>query len=142
MFTGNYERTLDGKGRLVLPPKYRTKLPEGGYLAPLGDHLGLYPSQEFEDMLERVTERVRNGEVDQDALFGLASLAEEVQVDGQGRVGLPPRLRAKAGLDDNNEVVVVGAVKYVQIWNAARWAERQEAIETSAAAAIAAGKTL
>lgn len=141
MFTGNYERTLDGKGRLVLPPKHRSKLPGVGFLAPRGDRLGLYPPQEFEDMLDRVTERVRNGEVHPDALIGLSSSAEEVELDAQGRIGLPPRLRAKAGFE-TNEVVVVGAVRHIEIWSAARWAERNEALEAKAAEAIAQGKTI
>jgi MraZ protein len=140
VFTGNYERTLDGKGRLVLPPKHRTKLPEGGFLAPLGDCLRLYPADEFQRLLDRMTEQARNGEVDPGALLGVSSSAEEVEPDAQGRIGLPPRLRSKAGL--GTDVVVVGAVNHVQIWNADRWADQSEDLDRFTDEAVRSGKTI
>lgn len=131
-FTGSYERTLDGKGRLVLPPKVRSKLPEGGFLVPLNGCLGLYPAEAFKDLVDRMTARVRNEQMPADALVAITSSAEEVELDAQGRIGLPPRLRSRAAID-TNDVVVVGASNHVQIWNTARWAENEDARTTSVA---------
>ena len=141
MFTGNYERTLDGKGRLVLPPKHRTKLPEGGFLVPLGGCLRLYPADEFQRLLDRMTEQARSGEVREAAVLAISSSAEEVEPDAQGRVGLPPRLRTKAEMT-NNEVVVVGNVGHVQIWSAERWAAQVDDLERQAEDAHQSGKTI
>lgn len=138
MFTGNYERTLDGKGRLVLPPKHRARLPGGGYLTPHADCLGLYPAEEFEAMLQRMTDQVRAGQLDRGALVGMSSSAEEVELDAQGRIGLPPRLRAFAALE--SDVVVAGAVDHVEIWSATRWAQQGTAFTDRAVAALAEGK--
>jgi MraZ protein len=138
VFTGNYERTLDGKGRLVLPPKHRAKLPEGGYLTPHAGCLALWPAAEFQAMLGRMTEQVRHGQLDRTALMGISSSAEEVELDAQGRIGLPPRLRAFAGLDA--DVVVAGAVDHVQIWSKPRWSDESPSFTDSAVAAFADGK--
>ena len=141
MFTGNYERTLDGKGRLVLPPKHRSKLPEGGFLVPLGGCLRLYPADEFQDLLDRMTEQARSGEVREAAVLAISSSAEEVEPDAQGRIGLPPRLRTKAELT-NNEVVVVGNYRHVQIWSAEKWAAQVPDLEMQAEEAALSGKTV
>ena len=141
MFTGNYERTLDGKGRLVLPPKHRTRLPEGGFLVPLGGCLRLYPADEFQRLLDRMTEQARSGEVREAAVLAISSSAEEVEPDAQGRIGLPPRLRNKAEMT-NNEVVVVGNVGHVQIWSAAKWSAMVDDLEAQAEEAHLSGKTI
>jgi MraZ protein len=141
VFTGNYERTLDGKGRLVLPPKHRSKLPEGGFLVPLGGCLRLYPADEFQDLLDRMTVQARNGEVREAAVLAISSSAEEVEPDAQGRISLPPRLRTKAELT-NNEVVVVGNVRHVQIWSAEKWAAQAPDLEQQAEEAAQSGKTI
>jgi MraZ protein len=140
VFTGNYERTLDGKGRLVLPPKHRTKLPEGGFLVPLGECLRLYPADEFQRLLTRMTEQARSGEVAPAAVLAISSSAEEVEPDAQGRIGLPPRLRTKADLA--TEVVVVGAYEHIEVWSAERWAAQLDELERQADEAVRSGKTI
>jgi MraZ protein len=138
VFTGTYERTLDGKGRLVLPPKHRAKLPGGGYLTPHAGCLAFWPADAFEAMLRRLTEQVRDGSLERAALVGISSSAEEVELDAQGRIGLPPRLRGFAGLEA--DVVVAGAVDHVQIWDAARWRDESPTFTESAVTAFAEGK--
>src|SRR5690606_7710532 len=103
----------------------RTKLPEGGYLLPLNDCLGLYPKDVFRELIDRKTEEVRTGEMSMKALRRITSSAEEVDIDAQGRVGIPPRLREKTGIEAN-DVVVVGANTYVEIWSATQWTAEEE----------------
>jgi MraZ protein len=139
VFTGNYERTLDGKGRLVLPPKHRTKLPEGGFLVPLGGALRLYPADAFQEMLDRLTDEARRGERSPGAVLAISSSAEEVEPDAQGRIGLPSRLRAAADL--GTDVVVVGAYRHIEVWSAERWAARQDELQVQADDAAKSGMT-
>lgn len=138
MFTGNYERTLDGKGRLVLPPKHRAKLSGVSYLAPHAGCLALWPAADFEAMLSRLTDEVRAGTVSRAALIGASSMAEEVEPDAQGRIPLPARLRAFAALE--SDVVVAGAVDHVEIWPAERWLAEGDQFLQSAVQALAEGK--
>ena len=138
MFVGTYEHTLDGKGRLVLPSKIRVRLPDGGYLFPHADGLALYPPTEFDGMVDRLTEAVRAGRVEPDALLGVTANAEEVSLDAQGRILLPPRLREMAGLA--GDVVVLGVSDHIQIWSIDAWRNRREAITRTATDAFAAGR--
>jgi MraZ protein len=138
VFTGTYERSLDGKGRLVLPPKLRAKLPEGGYLTPHAGCLALFPSQVFEEMLARMREQVRTGELERAALVGASTSAEEVELDAQGRIVLPPRLRSFAALE--NEVVVTGVYDHIEIWSAASWQLASGSFTDSAVTVFANGR--
>ena len=72
-------------------------------------------------MAKRLTEKVRAGEADQQALRAFSASAHQVKLDSQGRIGIPERLREFADLSD--DVVVVGALERVEIWNAERWQE-------------------
>jgi MraZ protein len=85
-----------------------------------------------------VTEQVRLGQLDRTALVGISSSAEEVELDAQGRIGLPPRLRAFAGLEA--DVVVAGVFDHVQIWSRPRWSDESPGFTDSAVAAFADGK--
>ena len=119
-FVGNFEHTLDDKGRLILPASFRPKLAEGAFVTPLDHCLAILPAAEFDRMADALEERVAAGEVDVNALRALASQADEVVPDSQGRVRLLPHLREIAGLD--RAVVVTGALRRIEIWDPERWA--------------------
>jgi MraZ protein len=139
VFVGTYEHSVDGKGRLVLPSKFRLKLPEGGFLAPSANGLALWPPAAFEEMVDRFTEQVRSGEADPDVVIGVTANAEEVAPDAQGRILLSPRLRELTGVGAG-EVVLLGARDHVEIWTAATWQSRRGGITRSATEAFAAGR--
>ncbi len=138
MFTGTYERSLDGKGRLVLPLKHRAKLPEGGFLAPHADCLALFPANVFEELLAHMRDQIREGRLDRDALVGVSTSAEEVELDAQGRIVLPPRLRAFAALE--GDVVVAGVYDHIEIWSAAAWSNAVGGFTDSAVSVLASGR--
>jgi len=125
---GNFEHTLDGKGRLVLPAKLRHHFGETLYVAPGAGCLQLFNPDVFDDLVARLTEAVREGEISQMAWRAFAANSEEVRPDAQGRILLPTQLRELAGLD--REVVLSGAVDRVEIWAADRWQEMQPAMTT------------
>ena len=138
MFVGTYEHSLDGKGRLVLPSKFRVRLPDGGFLSTHANGVALWPPAAFEEMVARLTDQVRAGTTDPDVVLGVTMNAEEVVPDAQGRILLPPRLRELAGLA--GDVVVLGVSDHIQIWSIEAWRNRREGITRTATDAFAAGR--
>lgn len=130
MFLGTYEPRLDEKGRLILPAKFRDELAEGLVITKGQEHcLYVWPLAEF----GRITEQLRNAPVTskatRDYLRVFFAGASDEKVDKQGRVTVPPPLRAYAGL--RRDCVVIGANNRVEIWGAAAWqhylAEQEDA---------------
>ena len=126
-FVGTFEHTIDAKGRLVLPARFRGYVAQSAFVAPQGGRLALWESGEFALMLERLRDKARLGELDSGVLLGLTSSSEEVPLDAQGRVLLSERLRTYASLD--REVVLVGAMDHVEIWDGAKWHQRRPELD-------------
>lgn len=119
MFVGTFEHSLDDKGRVVLPATFRTQLADKGFLSQFDACLGLWTEAGFAEVAQRLTDKIREGAAPQDARRAFAANAHEVRPDGQGRITIPQRLRDFAGLD--REVVVIGAIDRIEIWDLARW---------------------
>jgi len=122
--TGTYYRTLDEKLRLAIPKKLREGLigeqESVLFVAPETDRaLTLYSPLEFDRRAKRLMEvsthlaTVRNYQ----RLY--YSQAEQVELDAQGRIRLPERLIAFAGVEQ--EVVLLGVHDHVEIWERSRW---------------------
>ena len=105
MFLGTYTPKLDDKGRLTLPAKFRDALAGGLMVAKSQDH----------------------------SLAVFAAGADEQHPDAQGRITLSADLSRYAGL--SKECVVIGAVDYLEIWDAAAWQEYQQTHEENFSAA-------
>jgi MraZ protein len=114
-FVGRYEHSLDIKGRVILPAKFRAQFERGGYLA-------LWTPGEFDRQMAVMQERAESGRANRNRARLWASSSHEVEIDRQGRMAIPSYLRAFAGLE--NEVLVHGAIDRVELWNPASWAER------------------
>jgi MraZ protein len=124
VFRGGSSVKLDAKGRLALPTRYRALITEryAGQLV-LTVHtdgcLLLYPQPEWEDLelqLIRTPNQDRRTRNMQRMLVGYAT---EVEMDGNGRILIAPRLREFARLDKN--VALVGVGKKFEIWNEEAW---------------------
>ena len=120
MCLGTHTPRLDDKGRLFLPAKYRDELAEGLVLTKGQERcLYVFPRAEF----GRITEALRTAPVtakavrDYSRVF-FASASDEVP-DKQGRITLPPALRAYAGLQ--RDCVVIGANTRLEIWDTQAW---------------------
>ncbi|MBI2168968.1 MAG: division/cell wall cluster transcriptional repressor MraZ [Actinobacteria bacterium] len=123
MFLGEFQHTLDDKGRVILPVKFRDLIGEGAVIAKGRDQcLAVFPPDEWEEVARRTRELARGGERERAAARSLFAGATEVTPDRQGRVAIPNNLRVYAGLD--REVVVTGAFTHVEIWNARDWQAR------------------
>ena len=119
MFFGEYEYKVDEKGRVPLPPKFRRQMKDGVILTRLTDKcITAYPVAEWKRVAESLAKAVApaNFRKLNRAIFGSAFNAS---FDGQGRVVLPPPLRAYADIEDT--VAVVGINNYVEIWNKELW---------------------
>ena len=134
MFRGEYSLSLDPKGRLAVPSRYRERLVEccSGKLVVtislLERCLAVYPFpdwQKIEDDLRQLPALDKKAQAISHLLIGHAS---ECDLDGHGRVLVPQSLREFAGLD--KRVKIVGQVAKFELWDDAVWAERREELLT------------
>ncbi len=120
MFLGRYAHSLDAKGRLAIPARFREALAEGLVLTRGIDRcLSLYPMAAWLPLAERVSALPIT---DPDARnFRRMVFAEAVnlELDAQGRILVPPELRRYAALE--REAVVVGVHTAIEVWSPERW---------------------
>lgn len=119
-FTGTYEHTLDTKGRVIVPARFRERLADGLVLAPGQDRcIEIYPVDAFARRVEEWRARPREDRRVRSFLRVLLSGAHEDTLDSQGRVTVPPRLRDYADLD--RELVIAGADEHLELWDREAW---------------------
>ena len=134
MFLGTYEHSLDAKGRVILPAKFREQLEAGAYLAKsLDGCLALYDEEEFQKVALDMQEKARRGAIERNAVRSFAAGATEATPDRQGRISIPANLRTFAGLD--RDLIVTGALTRIEIWDAARWREIDQQADRTLAGA-------
>lgn len=120
MFLGEYRHTLDSKGRVILPSAFREELEEGLVMTVGPDHcLTVHPRSDWERVVEnlralRTTDR-------RERMFArvMLSSAQPEDLDRQGRINIPARLREYASLE--RDVAVVGADSRIELWDGAAW---------------------
>ncbi|MGH7441908.1 MAG: division/cell wall cluster transcriptional repressor MraZ, partial [bacterium] len=122
LFTGRFEYCIDDKGRLSIPARLREQVEKESQdpafivtnLQP--EFLSVYAPNEFQELMDRLG-RDENPQA-RKVLRWVSSGAETCPLDKQGRILLPEALRARAGL--GRDVVILGAVKHIEIWDPAR----------------------
>ncbi len=119
MFSSQFEHTIDGKGRMFIPAKYRDKLGSMVYLS-MGVDMNLYimTVEDWEEYRDRFLAAVSETE-DRDLIRYFFGCTTDVQVDSQGRILIPSTYLEYAGLSDS--AVIVGCGKRVEIWAPDRW---------------------
>jgi MraZ protein len=122
-FFGRYEHSLDEKGRVILPSKFRGPFEHGGYLTQYQDGcLSLWTPDQFEIQMGTMLERAESGKSDRNLVRLWASTSHELEIDRQGRMAIPSRLREYAGLE--GDVLVLGAIDRVELWNQESWDQK------------------
>lgn len=120
MFMGEYNHTIDAKGRLIIPSKFREALGDAFVVTKgLDGCLFVYDNEEwtaFEEKLKSLP--ITNKEARQFARFFLAGAAE-VEVDKQGRILVPNILREFAQI--SKDVVLIGVASRIEIWSKERF---------------------
>ena len=122
-FVGRFEHSLDTKGRVILPAKFRGPFERGGYLTENREGcLALWTPEEFERQMAAMLEQAGTGRVQRNRARLWAANSHEVEIDRQGRMPIPLHLRSFAGLVD--EVLIHGAIDRVEVWSPAVWETR------------------
>lgn len=125
MFRGRYEHTIDPKGRLSVPAKFRDVLAqyEGGLIVVPNDHaLEVYPLEEWERLEAKINEKSAFDPVVRKIGRLYVSRAKDVDMDRAGRILLPPDSRQQAGLV--REVTLLGpGRKFFEVWDRKRFEE-------------------
>jgi MraZ protein len=128
VFTGEYRHTLDDKGRLAVPARFRAELAQGAQVSNWMDGcLALHPAAVWEALAEQINALPFTDNRSRTLRRLLYGSAYEVLLDRQGRFVLPPPLRSSAGLQ--SEVVVVGAGNRIELWSPERWSKFSEQMD-------------
>ncbi|HEX2043228.1 MAG TPA: division/cell wall cluster transcriptional repressor MraZ [Acidimicrobiales bacterium] len=123
MFLGEHSHSLDAKGRVILPARFRDQLAGAFVTSEVDGCLALWPPEEFEARSLEMRARMRGSRADRDVARAFFAGAQEASPDKQGRVALPAPLRDFAHLE--RDVAITGAFDHVEIWDATTWRERK-----------------
>jgi MraZ protein len=123
LFTGSVEHSLDDKGRLVVPARFRERLGAGFFLtiAEPDPCLALYPAATWADFCARLEAAPVKDARYRSYVRHLFANTEELSVDAQGRLVIPAPLRAFAGIE--KDVVSIGSLTRVEVWAKDRYAK-------------------
>ena len=126
MFLGEHQHSLDAKGRVILPARFRDQLEGGAVMAKALDGcLAVYPNAEFARVAARLNDARNRGARERQAARTFFAGAVEITPDKQGRVAIPPTLRDYAALD--RDVIVAGNFDHIELWDAQRFREHDRA---------------
>lgn len=120
MFLGEFQHSIDTKGRLAIPARFRSKIERGAVLTRgVESCLYVYPLETWEHKARELDAAIldpRQRRMVERRFFGMAF---ECELDAQGRIIVPARYRQYAAL--NGEAVVLGARDRFEIWSPAEW---------------------
>jgi MraZ protein len=120
MFLGQYTHSLDPKGRLSIPARFRELLDAGAYITQgFEQNLMVLTATAFERLSARVNGMSLTDPTARQLKRLLFATADRVELDGSGRIRIPQFLREVAGL--NGEAVIIGAGDYFEIWSSQAW---------------------
>lgn len=123
MFMGQYEHSIDTKGRVIIPAKYREELGENFVVTRgLDGCLFLYPQPEWQNFVEKL-QGLPSNQNTRKMQRQFLSKAMEVVLDKQGRILVPSLLREIAALE--KEVVFVGMMNRVEVWDKERLKQQE-----------------
>ncbi len=130
MFLGEFQHLIDGKGRVILPAKFREELADGLVVTKgLEDCLFVYTPVEWSKLEDKIREMPLTNQNARAFTRNFFSGAAKGTPDKQGRVSLPQNLRDYAGL--NKDVVVIGVGARAEIWDKEKWTKYSAETESS-----------
>mgnify|MGYP000194440262 CR=1 FL=1 len=120
MFFGEYSYKIDEKGRVPVPPKFRSELRDGVVLTRgIEPCITAYTVPEWKKLANSLTTGSLNRNKQRRLNRAIFATAFSLNIDGQGRIALPIPLRQYADIEE--EVVVAGANNYLELWNKEQW---------------------
>ncbi len=115
-FCGEHRLSLDEKGRMRIPNKFRAKLDDEYVIFCLSnDCLFIVSQQEFKNKYERLKDTLISDETQQEAIRQLFATMQVPEEDSQGRFVLQPRLKKKVGI--TKKMVFLGVMDRIEIWS-------------------------
>ena len=128
MFIGEYQHSVDEKGRVQVPAKFRTQFKSGAVVTRgLDDSLFFYTKDEWAKIAERIAALPLSKSSARSFARLMLAGAMDVEIDKQGRMMLPKYLRQFASIKKN--VVFAGLYSRVEIWDEAKWRSYQKKME-------------
>jgi MraZ protein len=120
MFTGEYRHTVDEKGRIAVPARFRARLAEGSVLANWIDGcLAIFPRADWDRLDALISGLPFTDPAARQLQRFLYGGATEIDLDRQGRFVVPANLRDYAGL--RGDAVIVGSRDHAEIWAPDQW---------------------
>ncbi|MHB8511210.1 MAG: division/cell wall cluster transcriptional repressor MraZ [Actinomycetota bacterium] len=126
MYHGAYRHTLDAKGRVFLPAKFRAKLAGGVMVAPwFNGYLVIVDKEEWPSFLEELSEARKRGALSATMELVITSEASDEEPDAQGRISIPQIHRDHAKVD--KELFFLGRGKRIEVVAAQVWDSKRAA---------------
>jgi MraZ protein len=131
MFRGSSEHILDAKGRIIVPTRFRDVIRAGGgeavMVTRMDGSLFAYALSEWGKIEDRIMALAEKGEHMRRFRRVFVGGAFECVCDKQGRILIPPTLRAYAKLE--REIVLIGVLDHFEIWSRDNWEQENELME-------------
>lgn len=120
MFIGEYNHTLDTKGRVIVPVKYREELGEEFIVTKgLKDCLWIFSNEGWKDFMDKLSTLPKTNNIASKLVRHFSAGATSCELDKQGRILLTANLRKFASLD--KEVVLAGVLDRIELWDKGNW---------------------
>lgn len=122
MFVGEYDRSVDGNGRVALPADFRDELSGQCYLTadPEGC-VTIMSAAVFEQAADELLEQVKVGRASESSPRAFGAKTTVATIDKQGRITIDEALRRHAGLRPGGSAVIAGALKSLELWRDTRY---------------------
>jgi len=132
MFLGQYQHSLDDKGRLTIPAVFRDSLAEGAFISQGFDrNLMVMTAAYFQQVYERINAMSITDPAARLLRRLILSSAYQVEVDKAGRILLPQNLRQFLGM--NGEAMIIGQGEYFEVWTPTEWGRQMQTLQDAEA---------
>lgn len=123
--TGKHRRTIDAKGRLIVPSRMRDELGTDRVVLVVWPDgcIAMWTEERWEELTQQLLSQPKSNPDARRVARALGASAHTDGIDRQGRITIPPDLRDYAGID--RDVMVVGALDHAELWSLERWEASQ-----------------
>ena len=120
VFQGEFDHSVDDKGRVIIPTRFRSSLGERFYMTKgIGNCIFVYTEAAYKDLSDTLQSQ---RQLDEHTMrLQRFFTSTEASVDGQGRVAIPVKLREWAKIGEQGDVVIVGTGSRIEIWSRTGW---------------------
>src|SRR3990167_8906742 len=128
MFIGEYQHSIDGKGRMAIPAKFRQTLKRGAIVTRgLDNCLFVYTPDEWKKLVERLSDLPLSQGTSRAFSRLMLAGAMDVSLDSQGRILIPEYLRTFAGI--KKDTTIAGLHNRLEVWDTTAWEKYKAATE-------------